>query len=266
MRARGARFVLSLFLWACAPALHEPRPIDALAPGQARGRNAEELVRDAQLAWARRAQPGEAARAQALFLDAAAADPQRVDAVLGAMRALSFRIEHERNVSRGDLAAEEVELGQWCQRRAADNPECDYRLAIALGQQARERSSTGKDALGRMVALLKGAIARAPSLDSAGPHRALALVLLRAPSWPVGPGDPEEALGEAQAAVQLFPDAADNQLALAEALAANGETARARSAYSRALALATAARAAGDLDAPRWMKEAKEGIDRNPGP
>lgn len=265
MRPRGA-LVLLLFLEACAPALHEPRPIDALAPGQAGGRSADELVRDANAAFARRAQPGQAAKAQALFLDAAAADPERVDAVLGAMRALSFRIEHERGVARGDLAAEEVELGQWCQRRAPGNPECDYRLAIALGQQARERSSTGKDALGRMVALLNGVIASAPSLDSAGPHRMLALVLLRAPSWPVGPGDPEEALGEARAAVQLFPNAADNQLALAEALAANGDPAQARSAYSRALVLATAARAAGDLDAPRWMKEAQEGLDNNPGP
>jgi len=263
MRAAAALLVL---LGACASALHEPRPIGDLAPGEARGRSADELVRAATAAWERRAQPGQAARAQALFLDAAAADEKRVDAVLGAMRALSFRIEHERGVARGDLAAEEVELGQWCQRRAPQNPECDYRLAIALGQQARERSSTGKDALGRMVALLHTIIARTPTLDSGGPHRMLALVLLRAPSWPVGPGDPEEALGEARAAVQLFPNAPDNQLALAEALAANGSTAEARAAYARALALATAARAAGDLDAPRWMKEAQEGLDNNPGP
>src|SRR5262249_24083804 len=220
----------------------------------------DELVRDADAAWARRAEPGAAAAAQALYLDAAAADGDRVDAVLGAMRALAFRIEREAGVARADLAGEEGELGQWCRRRGPGNPECESRLAIALGQQARERSSTGKDALGHMVELLRSAIARSPKLDSAGPHRVLALVLLRAPAWPVGPGDPEAALDEARAAVHLFPNAADNQLAFAESLAANGATDEAHLAYTRALALATIARDAGDLDGPRWLKEAQAGL------
>src|SRR5262249_22199604 len=103
---------------ACASALHEPKPISRLAPGQANGRSADELVRDASRSWEQRAQAGQALAAQNQFLDAAAADDGRVDAVVGAMRALSFRIEHEKGVSRGDLAAEEVELGQWCQKRA----------------------------------------------------------------------------------------------------------------------------------------------------
>src|SRR5262249_50341871 len=130
------------------------------------------------------------------------------------------RIEHDKTVQRGQLVGEAVELGQWCQRRAPANAECDYRLAIALGQQARERAATGRDALGRMVNLLKRAIAEKPELESGGPHRVLALVLLRAPSWPVGPGDPDAGLEQARAAVRMFPDSADNQLALGEALLA----------------------------------------------
>jgi len=251
---------------ACAPALHEPRPIEAFAPGRGHGRSTDELVREAAAAWAGRATPGEAAAAQGLYLDAAASDRRRVDAVLGAMRAMALRIEHEPGISRGALAEQEVELGQWCQRRAPGNAECDYRLALALGQQARERTSTGKDALARMVDLLHRAIARSPDLDSAGPHRVLALVLLRAPAWPLGPGDPEAALAEARAAVQRFPDAPDNQLAFAEALAANGSRRDAGAAYARALTLATAARAAGDLDAARWMTEARAGLDKTARP
>jgi tetratricopeptide (TPR) repeat protein len=179
--------------------------------------------------------------------------------LLGAMRAISFRIEHEAGAPRGRpaLAEEEVEIGQWCQRRAPGNPECDYRLALALGQQARERTSTGRDALGKIVDLLRRAIAGAPDLDSAGPHRVLALVLLRAPSWPLGPGDSEAALAEARAAAQRFPDAAENQLVLGEALAARGAHDEARAAYRRALALATAARAAGEVEAGRWVAEAQ---------
>jgi tetratricopeptide (TPR) repeat protein len=179
------------------------------------------------------------------------------------MRAAAFRVEREKDASaRARLAEQEVQLGQWCQRRAPAEAACDYRLAIALGQQARERPSTGKDALGRMVELLHKAIAAAPALDSAGPHRVLALVLLRAPAWPIGPGDPEAALAEARTAARLFPDAPENQLALGEALGKNDRPDEARNAYQRALALAQAALEAGDPDAERWRADASAGLER----
>lgn len=252
----------ALQVCACASALHEPRPVGVLAPGEAHGRGPNELMRDGDAAWAHRGQPGAAAAAQAAYLDAAAADVHRVDALLGAMRVLSYRIEREPGIDRGKLAGEEVELGQWCQRRAPSNAECDYRLAIALGQQARERSSTGRDALSRIVPLLRRAITTAPRLDHAGPQRVLALVYLRAPAWPVGPGDPDAALEQARAAVALFPDDAGNQLALGEALAATGAPGEARAAYARALSLATAARDRGDPDAAAAIDAARAGLAR----
>jgi hypothetical protein len=234
-----------------------------MAPGAAAGRSADDLVREADAAWTRRADPAQAAAAQALYLDAAAADEHRTDALLGAMRAMTFRAERERDgAARARLVDEEVQLGQWCQRRAPEEPACDYRLAIALGQQARERPSTGKDALGKMVDLLRKAIAAKPALDSAGPHRVLALVLLRAPSWPLGPGDPDGAVEEARTAVRLFPDAYENQLALAEALAKTDAGEAARPAYERAVALATAARDAGDPDAERARADALAALQR----
>jgi hypothetical protein len=251
---------------ACASALREPPPVSTLAPGTSGARNAADLVRAADTAWAQRADPREAEKAQALYLDAAAADEQRVDALLGAMRAITFRIERERDAPiRARLAQEQVQLGQWCQRRAPSDPACDYRLAIALGQQARERASTGKDALGKMVELLRRAITAAPELDSGGPHRVLALVLLRAPGWPVGPGDPEAALGEARAAAGLFPDAPENQLVLAEALGKNGSSSAARAAYQRARELASAARGTGNPEADKWGAEASAGLERYSG-
>jgi hypothetical protein len=249
----------------CSSALHEPTPIDKLAPGHANGRSADELVKTGDAAYARRAEPGQAAQAQDLYLDAAATDPARVDAVLGAMRAMCFRLEHDKGFDRAQLAEHEVEIGQWCQRRAPANGECDYRLAIALGQQARERTSTGKDALGHIVDLLHRAIERVPDLESGGPHRVLALVLLRAPAWPIGPGDPETGLVEARKASDKFPDAADNQLALGEALAANESRGEAHVAYSKAHKLAEAARAKGDPDAPGWEKDAQAGLEKTIG-
>lgn len=261
---RAAAGLATLLAAACAPALREPPPVATMAPGTSGGRSAAELVRAADAAWARRAEPRQAEAAQALYLDAAAADPGRVEGLLGAMRAMTYRTERERDGAvRARLAQEQVQLGQWCQRRSPAEPACDYRLAIALGQQARERTSTAKDAMGKMVELLRKAIAAAPRLDAGGPHRVLALLLLRAPAWPVGPGDPEAALDEARAAAGLFPDEPANQLALAEALEKNGSGEAARAAYERALALAKAAAAAGDPDAERARAEAAAGLARH---
>jgi tetratricopeptide (TPR) repeat protein len=247
---------------ACAPALREPPPL-ATAPSGARGSSADELLRSAEAAWARRADAGQARAAQELYLEAASADETRVEGLLGAMRAASFRVDREREAAaREGLAVEAVQLGQWCRRRAPAEAACGYRLAIALGQQARERTSTARDALRTMVSLLREAIAADPRTDDAGPHRVLALVLLRAPGWPAGPGDPEEALREARAAVGLFPDAAENQLALGEALAANGLDAEARAAYERAAALAERGVTAGDPEAARWREEALAALAR----
>src|SRR6266403_1206706 len=94
------------------------------------------------------------------------------------------------------------------------------------------------------------------SIDRQGPHRLLAIVLLRAPGWPMGPGDPEAALPEARAAAQGDPAYAPNQLALGEALRKNGREAEARAAFADALRLADQALAEGDPDAQGWADDA----------
>jgi hypothetical protein len=244
----------------CTPALREPPPLRP--PPSAPAASADGLLRQADAAWARRADLAEARAAQDLYLQAASADASRVDGLLGAMRAATYRIERAQGAAeRQRLAVEAVQLGQWCQRRAPTDAACGYRLAIALGQQARERTSTAKDALERMVKLLRASIDADPRLDRAGPHRVLALVLLRAPGWPVGPGDPEAGLAEAQAAASLFPDVAENQLALGEALSANRRQAEGRAALERAVELAARDEAAGDPDAPRTREDALAALD-----
>jgi hypothetical protein len=250
---------------ACSTALNEPAPIAALAPGQAKGRSASDLVIAANTAWAHRGSPGQAEAAQGLYLDAAAADPHRTDALLGAMRALTFRIEYEQGVDRSKLAETAVELGQWCQRRSPGEPECDYRLAIALGQYAREHMSSGRDAIRRMVDLLERAISSAPRLDDGGPQRVLALLLLRAPGWPFGPGDNAAGLEQARAAANIAPSLTANQLVLGEALLANGHADEARRAYAKAVDLATAAQKAGEPEAARALQDAKAGLAKSGG-
>jgi hypothetical protein len=127
---------------------------------------------------------------------AAGADDARVEGLLGAARACAWLLEHEpAAATRQALATTAVQTCQWCTRRAPDNPECEYRLALALGQHAREHPSSARDGLARMVALLTRLAEHAPDLDEAGPDRVLALVLLRAPGWPAGPGDPRPRAG-----------------------------------------------------------------------
>lgn len=255
---------VALLVGACSSALNnDPSPVGQMAPGHANGRSAAQLIAAADAAWQHRDQAGKAAQAQGLYLDAATADEHGTAGLLGAMHALSYRIEYEPGVAKDKLATQEVELGQWCQRRAPKSAECDYRLAIALGQEAREKISVGRDALKRMVDLLHRAIAEDPRIDHAGPHRVLALVLVRAPGWPAGPGDTDEGLAEAKKAVQLAPEAAANQLALAEALLATGDEAGARAAYKKAAALAAV-----NPDKPEaalQLAEARSGIEKAGG-
>jgi hypothetical protein len=164
--------------------------------------------------------------------------------------------EHEPGAdARAALATSAVEAGQWCLRRAPDRAACDYALALALGVQAREKRTTAKDGLKLMVEHLRRAAAADPALDEAGPDRILAILLVRAPGWPLGPGDPEEGLAAARRAVDRFPGYPPNRLALADALAATGAVAAARAEAAKAVALARTGAAAADPDAPEWIRD-----------
>ena len=274
--APGALLCTVMLAVACASALKEPPPVEALggtpaapegvvattAPeGAGAAPGPDELLRRADAAWAGRgdASSTQAAVVQArqLYLAAARADEADVAGLIGAARATTWLVEHEADAGRrAELATTAVQAGQWCQRRAPGDPRCDYWLALGLGQQARERQSTALDGVDRMIELLRKTIAADPALDEAGAHRALALVLLRAPGWPAGPGDAEAALDEARAAVALRPDFPPNQLVLAEALARNGDPDGASAALDRGAALARTRREAGDPDAAEWLAEA----------
>jgi len=262
---------------ACARALHEPPPLTVIGPatrpaagaGAASSASApaalpsevDGLLRDGAAAFARRPDAGAVSASLDLYLRASRADEFRVEGLLGAAEASAWLIEHETDAPRRErLATEAVEICQWCVRRAPERIECSYRLALAIGQQARERSSTALDGLKRMMPLLEQVIAHAPTLDAAGGHRVMALVLLRAPGWPTGPGDADAALDHARKADALAADNPQNLLALAEALGATDHAEEARSVYARAEVLARAASAAGHPDASEWADTAARAL------
>ena len=263
--ARAAALAAALAVLGCARALHEPRP---LAPpgGPAAGAagDAARLLREADARWAERPDPASVHRAEAAYLEAARADETGTAGLYGAIRAKTWLAEHEPDAAvRSRLAASAVDLGQWCERRAPADAACAYGLALALGLQAREHRATAVDGLKLMVERLRRAAAADARLDHGGPERVLALVLLRAPAWPVGPGDKEAALEAARSAAARFPDYPPNQTALAEVRAGNGAGPEARAAAGRAGSRARARAAARDPDAADWLKEAQQALDRS---
>jgi hypothetical protein len=242
---------------ACAAPLRRPEPLEPAAAADA-ARPAAELLAAAEAAFARRPDPAAVARAEELFLAAAEADPAGVDGLAGAVRVNAWTIEHVKDPAvRAHLVASSVDLAQHCRARAPAAAACDYALAIALGQQARDRPATAERGLPLMVDALDRAARADPSVDRGGPERLKAVLLLRAPGWPLGPGDPEGALAPARAAAARFPDFPPNQLALGEALAANGDRAGARAAWTRARDLARDLASRGDPDAAGWAAEAE---------
>jgi tetratricopeptide (TPR) repeat protein len=193
-----------------------------------------------------------------LCLAAANADETQVAGLLCALRAKAWLAEREKGVKdRTELSVSAVQVGQWCRRRDPASAACKYWLAVALGLQARDRPVTADDGLKKMIQLLREAAVEAPLLDEAGPERVLALLLVRAPGWPVGPGDAEEAVPHARKAVELRPEYPPNQLALGEVLLNNGDKKGGTAALGRAIDLAGSAPWVDDPDAPYWIADAR---------
>ena len=234
-----------LALAACAPRVPLP---DVAASG-----DLDATLRAADDAWAKRPDEVKVREALAGYRSAAA----RVEGLTGTVRTAAWLVEHGAKDDRKALVDEALQAAEQCQRQAPATPECDYWQAAALGVAARERPLSALGSLKELIELLRRADSTAPELDHSGPARLLAIVLVRAPSWPTGPGNPDEALEEAKKAVGRDASYAPNQNALGDALAATGDADGAKSAYEQAIA---AAKASTDPDAPSWIAEAEAGL------
>jgi predicted Zn-dependent protease len=254
---RFASFVMLLSA-GCAAALKEPPPISALQHDAIGTTSANALLQEAAEEYQKRPDAAAVRRSEGLCLQAAQADEAGKDGLVCAIRAKAWLAEREKDTNvRTELAVSAVQAGQWCLRREPGSPACKFWLGVALGLQARDRPATAEDGLRRMAQLLREAAGEAPLLDEAGPARVLSLLLARAPGWPIGPGDVEEALVLARKAVELRPDYPPNQLALGEVLLKNDDRARAQEALAQAIDLAGRAPFASDPDSPSWIADAR---------
>jgi len=262
-RAAPAALTVLVVLGGCVSALKEPPSLEDLAGGS-RDLSPEEIQDHLARATARfESRNIPAVRdAALLWTEVAQASPDDLDALISALRARLWLAEREPSSrSRERESTMAVQTAQWCQRRAPDDARCAYWLGAALGVQARERHATALDALPRVEELFTQAAAADPTIDDGGPHRALALLYLRAPGWPSGPGDPERGLEHAEQAVEVRPDCAPNLLALGEALLAVHKLEDARRAYERALEIAEGCKERGVPDAAEWADSARNGVN-----
>jgi hypothetical protein len=175
------------------------------------------------------------------------------------------RMDHESDSRvRGELADEAARDAQACLDRDPQAAACRYGRALALGLEARTHPTRAGELLKTMLDNLQQAEAADPDYDQAGPARVRALVLLRAPGWPLGPGDVEGALQAARRAASLRPMYPPNLLALAEAQAKNGDPTGARDSYQKARDAAQALEVTADGDAgadrDEWLREADEAL------
>jgi hypothetical protein len=189
------------------------------------------------------------------------AEPSSVEALAAAIEADAKRSDHEPDSKiRRELAAEASRDAQACLSREPQAAPCLYWRAVALGLEARAHPTRAGETLSNMLDTLGRAESADPNYDEAGPARVRALVLIRAPGWPLGPGDAEAGLVAARRAVTLRPLYPPNLLAMGEVLAKTGDASGAREYYARARDAALALPAAADRD--DWLREADQGLQR----
>jgi hypothetical protein len=131
------------------------------------------------------------------------------------------------------LAAATASAGQ-CLAQAPNDAACPYAQAQVLGLTAREHPVQAVALLKEMLANLARAESLDPGLDHAGPARLTAVVLLRAPPWPLGPGDVDAATAAAQRAVKRDPGYPPNLIALGQAQSKADGTTPARASFNQA--------------------------------
>ncbi len=104
------------------------------------------------------------------------------------------------------FAAEGV---RWAERALAHGGEergdVYYYIAVNLGITVEKHPVAAVKSLGRIVANLEKALALTPDIHHAGPYRVLGMVYLKAPPWPTGIGDGDQALELLAEAVRRSP-------------------------------------------------------------
>jgi hypothetical protein len=209
-----------------------------------------------------------AAPRPAAQLPAAGATALSPAQLVAAVQADTHRIDHSKEAAeRTRLLATATANAQQCLAQAPDLGPCHYAWAQVLGLTARERPVQAAALLKQMLASLKQAEMLDPGFDHSGPARLTATVLLRAPGWPLGPGDADAAVVAAQRAVERDAAYPPNLIALAQAQAKTDAAAQARATYEKAraaIAQWNGASADAAADRTQWQLDLEQGLRELP--
>lgn len=132
------------------------------------------------------------------------------------------------------------------------DPRAAYYLGLNLGIHIQHIGPEAIARVGDVIQALKDARAD-PAQDVGGPLRVLGILYLKAPAWPVGPGDLDNALALLKEASEKYPSHPQNHIFYAEALLENGDRKKAEEEIDTALTLARPS-LWGDY-AARWQSE-----------
>jgi hypothetical protein len=188
--------------------------------------------------------------------------------LLAAVQSDADGIEQAKDsAQRAQLLAAATLSAQQCLALSAASAICQYAHAQVLGLTAREHPVQAVALLKQMLAELMKAEGLDPALDHAGPARLTAVVLLRAPPWPLGPGDADAALVAAQRAVQRDSSYPPNLITLAQVEAKSEQPAQARATYAKAQSAVqawtgAASQPAGavSVDRAQWQHSIEQGL------
>lgn len=181
--------------------------------------------------------------------------PRDRSAGLALARCAHLRADIESDEARVLAVTEQGAEAARLASRGPDDAEATYLQALNLGLYVRAKGLAAVGRLSELVALLKSAGAK-PDLDQGGPLRVLGLLYVRAPAWPVGPGDLDVGLDLLKQAADKYPEHPLNHLFYAQALIEADDSVSARRELDQARALCVADRF-GDW-AARWKSEADE--------
>jgi hypothetical protein len=125
---------------------------------------------------------------------------------------------------REQLAAEGVGFAEIALAQGGeDDGAVHYYLATNLGLAIREHIVLAMDNLSRLEGEMKRALALSPDIDGGGPLRILGMLYLKAPAWPNGIGDHDQALELLEKAAKTHPEHPLNHLFYAQALWDEGD-------------------------------------------
>ncbi|MDP8223395.1 MAG: tetratricopeptide repeat protein [Candidatus Lernaella stagnicola] len=166
----------------------------------------------------------------------AAADPQNEAAQFMVARAASWLLEFTDNdFQRKDVAKAGYEAAR-CALELSDNKRGAYHFLAGanLGFALRESSAPHMGDVKHVRDYLQRAIELEPDYSRGAAFRALGMLLLYAPSWPMSVGDPDAAIDILRQAVQRYPDMPANWVMLAIAYSELGRKAEALAAAREA--------------------------------